>query len=116
MAQRTDWWRWLKIVLLLGVPLELASLWLFDVTMASGPLNGKWLNVFVLLGVASADLMHYPALKLLPSTAYSDHKVLSQAILFVVGYIDFVLLLAILIVPFYRIIKWCISTRYFGSQ
>jgi hypothetical protein len=109
---RTDW-RFLKIALLAAIPLEIGDLWLLSDVPLKAP-NNTWLRVFELLGVLAAQVMHYPAEKLLPSTAYYDHRMLTQAVLFVIGYIDFILLFFVVFL-LYRILKWCVSTRYFGS-
>lgn len=117
--RRADLRRSLKVALLAALPSELAALWLLDKTRDLGVLNGIWLNGFVILGILAANGIHYPAFKLLPATAFFDHRVLSQFVLFVTGYVDLVLLfilLSPLILTLYRAVRWCFSTRYFGSQ
>ncbi len=119
--KRTGLQRFVKVAILVALPLEVAALWLLDKTRELGVLNGIWLNAFVLLGILVADGIHYPAFKLLPSTALFDHGVMSQVVLFLIGYVDFILMF-ILLFPFYRAIQvvllnallWIPMKGYFG--
>jgi hypothetical protein len=105
-----------KVVLLGALPLEIANLWLLDRPLFSGPLKaeGIGLNFFQLLGFMAAAGTHHPAGRLLSSTGISETGLFGQALLFVSGYIEFVLLFFVLFL-LYRMLKWCVSTRYFGS-
>jgi hypothetical protein len=109
--RRTDR-RLLRVALVAAIPSEIADLWLLDLPPLK--LNDTWLNLFEFLGVMVAAIMHYPAEILLPSTAYFNNRLLTQAILFLVGYIDLILLLFVTLL-LYRIFKWCILTKSFGS-
>jgi hypothetical protein len=112
-----SWRNLLKTAIIAAIPLEMATLLMFDALTSTFPLHGTWrMSFLALLGVLAGEAIHYPALKLLQSAGYHfSQGVLYQMILFAGGYVEFVLL-CFFFFPLYRAVKWCFSMRYFGSE
>lgn len=106
---RTDW-RLLRTALVAAIPVEVGGVWwlyrilLFDTEPATKP------GYVQLWGGIATVIVHYPALRLLASPI-SNHWMLTRSVLFVVGYIDLILLF-IMALLLYRGIKWFISTPW----
>jgi len=116
MVTKRSYWRLLKIALLVAIPLEGVNLWLnkragsWGVIDLHGPIDYLKIMANVELG-----LLHAPAFIILNRQPTDYSRVAIQGFLFVVGYIDLVLVCFVSLLVF-RVLGWFISTRYFGTQ